>query len=1168
MLLVFPTAPGVESTTSLDPEEELEVSANVLEESSEDRAPLFEAKSQELEEYWAAFILIMFFAFRTNSAHGTTLKLANESWWTTLRRLGPSMSARNKQRFRAMWENVIPNSVRTQTRKEFEREEIDARADYANNSEGDFISFDATDDDDDVWNVNPNGESALQTRRRLEFFEEHEGTAKDSMAFVDRDGKPRMKSSRVSATAPAVCTSLSTSDVQARVRELVVAHLSNSVPGDALGPDASRSDARSKSFTDEMQTNYKLTLVKELPLILEVTAGMSREEIADVYCMDPSQRLIFYPYHSRLALHMEGRGELDDLRPHEYPQLGFQLKAIVAGPAGCGKSYVFRALDAYVACHGRRYLILKLAQYNAAAAGVNGSTCHGYTSNKDEEISKAVLLIVEEGYTCSREVLYDVHSNACRVKSNNSWMGGMHVMWTGDHFQTEVIGAGQVYAVPELKTDLKASKTKTLAQKQIEARQAYDKTAYVFNQYMETWIVVVLTTQNRFKDQPRLLHLTTSHRLGIFTVEDVVFLNSRRCSIEDVDVRKSVIMTSTRRMNKVMKRCSETVLLQTTGDCCIAWYAKIEGEELMDPQELEDVRDAVDDARFAKDKPKYQQYLPAFSIGYVGKRSVLTHTLNGDAQIAKGVVGTEHSYHFTEGPDPVRVTLEDGRTYHLYDRLPSYVMVEIEDGADIPGLGRQLRPVWAVECSIPIVLRDGTKRRVSVTNIALESGGTSTVHAVQGKSLVEDLKVVITDYREHWPSFPTSGDYVSWSRAKKEFQLDIITRHPYTLQSLSKLVPRRGVIEEYSRLVGMFSKCANFIDPDFVYPEIHDCQVEGGPELRPMHPYVVTRSGPSAKIPPPSDTPSHHDALPSALSTPAGLPPPPAPPASLPTPVPKLPFYTTTSPSITDGTSFNVVEITAPVWVEYNNKDFGVLRVMNAWLDDASIRLFPFLEFNRCGILSYYIFEPHFLGGGIQNLTDMLPGRKQHMMDYLNKKFVLLPYHKSANHWGLFVLVKTGATTRNLLYFDSLYDHDTTDLDLGLCSSLLGHFFLQHSIGITVEGCFSLTTEKHQKDSYSCGVYLIRAAAAVAEHARLYNHVDADLSQFHVRFRFPTEFQPRPYRETLVNQINGFLGKIVAPATSASFQEGSFSITATNKFTPGSFSDLHPMDEEEETSFL
>jgi Ulp1 family protease len=276
-----------------------------------------------------------------------------------------------------------------------------------------------------------------------------------------------------------------------------------------------------------------------------------------------------------------------------------------------------------------------------------------------------------------------------------------------------------------------------------------------------------------------------------------------------------------------------------------------------------------------------------------------------------------------------------------------------------------------------------------------------------------------------------------------------------------------------------------------------------------------------------------------------------------------LPFNATTSPSITDGTAFNVVEITAPVRVEYTNQDFRVLCDMNKWVDDASIRLFPFLAFNMCGILSYHIFEPYFIGGGFQKLSTMNPGRKQGLMDYFDKKFVLLPYHKSKTHWVLFVLVKTGDTTRNLLCFDSLYDQETTDLDLGLCRSLLEDCFLKHSFGITVEDCFSLTKTRHQKDSHSCGVYLIRAAAAVAEHATLYNYVD-DLSDFHDDFPFPTEFDPRPYRKKLVTTINGFLGKIVAPATSTTFQEGSLRITATNKFTPS----LGDTEEQEETLFF
>jgi hypothetical protein len=270
---------------------------------------------------------------------------------------------------------------------------------------------------------------------------------------------------------------------------------------------------------------------------------------------------------------------------------------------------------------------------------------------------------------------------------------------------------------------------------------------------------------------------------------NVDFLNSKRVTLKDIDVTKAAILVSTRVKHQVLARQVRAILMENCGEDCIAWYAGIEGDALMDPARLEEVRTGLENARFAKTKQSFQKFLDPFSIVYGGMRVQVTHKQCSEAQVTNGIVGEVHSLHFPENTTFSLVTI-DGKTFRLASKVPTYMMIKIPASTEIPGLGSELRPVWQVEkFSIPCKTSSGVTKEL-VTNIPFESAIVSTDHGVQGKTVTKQFDVVITDFNADWPQFPNPGDFYLYELCET-----------HTDRALRGLVPSYlgGAAQAYSR---------------------------------------------------------------------------------------------------------------------------------------------------------------------------------------------------------------------------------------------------------------------------------------------------------------------------------------------------------------------------------
>jgi hypothetical protein len=276
---------------------------------------------------------------------------------------------------------------------------------------------------------------------------------------------------------------------------------------------------------------------------------------------------------------------------------------------------------------------------------------------------------------------------------------------------------------------------------------------------MKITMVIVLSSQKRFEHEENLIRLCNRYRMGggkYYEQDDVDFLNSRRVALTDVDVTKAVVLVATRVKHQAMARQVRTILIENLGEECIAWYARIQGEELMSTDELHEVRAGLENARFAKIKRSYQKFLDPFSVVFGGMRVVLTHPGCIEAQVTNGIVGEVYSLHFPVGTTFSLVEF-NGKMFRLASAVPTYMMIKIPPGTDIPGLGDELRPVWQMEnFAIPCKTSSGSTS-YSVSNLPFESAVVSTDHGVQGKTVTKEFDVVVTDFVADWRAFPKPG---------------------------------------------------------------------------------------------------------------------------------------------------------------------------------------------------------------------------------------------------------------------------------------------------------------------------------------------------------------------------------------------------------------------------
>jgi hypothetical protein len=98
---------------------------------------------------------------------------------------------------------------------------------------------------------------------------------------------------------------------------------------------------------------------------------------------------------------------------------------------------------------------------------------------------------------------------------------------------------------------------------------------------------------------------------------------------------------------------------------------------------------------------------------------------------------------------------------------------------------------------------------------------------MQGKTIPETYNIVLTDFRQFWPSFPSPGFYVALTRCVDDKQLILLCER-FTLRKLKSYGPTTQTMNEYGRLWRLFESTMRMLYSNEILP----ARLDGPPRQR------------------------------------------------------------------------------------------------------------------------------------------------------------------------------------------------------------------------------------------------------------------------------------------------------------------------------------------------